>query len=109
MATLTVQKADFDGLNATYDPADVAGDQFAWGSNIALIVKNDDASSHTVTITSQRAATQGYTTADTTVTVPAGEERIIGGLLRDAFRDSDGFVQVSYDAVTSVTVAAISV
>ena len=109
MATLSVQRADYDGLTPTFSAADVAGDQYQWSSTTFLYVKNDDASPHTITVTSQYSARPGLTPTDTEIVIAAGEERVIAGLTRDGFRDSNGFVQITYDDVTSVTVAAINV
>lgn len=109
MATLTPQKADFDGLAPVFAAADVAGDEFPWAQQTVLYVKNGDASPHTVTIASQYTARPGLTPTDVEVVVAAGEEAVIGDLTRDGFRDANGNVQVTYDAVTSVTVAAITV
>ncbi|MEA3250145.1 MAG: hypothetical protein U9Q35_00975 [Pseudomonadota bacterium] len=109
MATLTVQKSSIDGIAPTYAAADIAGDEFAWGRSAFLHVKNGDAASHTVTIASQVTARPGIAPADIAVAVPAGEERIIGPFTEGAFKDGNGSVQVGYDAVASVTVAAISV
>lgn len=116
MATLTVQNASLDGLEPTYAAADAAGDEFsgqetglAVTARVLLHVKNGDASPHTVTVASQvDTPPAGTAAADKVVSIPAGEERIIGrfpaGLV-----DADGLVHVTYDAVTSVTVAAIRV
>lgn len=43
------------------------------------------------------------------VAVPDGEERIIGPFSKNRFDDVDGKVQVTYSAVTSVTVAVVEV
>lgn len=110
MATLTVQDLVEDGIDPTYAAADAAGDEFAWEKGVFLHVKNGDASSHTVTVASQWSNLRpGLATDDLAVAVPAGEERLIGPLYRPAYRDSDGNVQVSYDAVTSVTVGVFAV
>lgn len=109
MATLTVQQMDAAGLEPSYAAADAGGDEFTWSKWSFLHVKNGDASSHDVTITEQRTADiPGYAQADLVVSIPAGEERMIGPLDRQAYQDVDGLVQVSYDGVTSVTVAAIA-
>lgn len=108
MATLTVQDVARTGLNPSYDSADVAGDEFINDGNTILHAKNGDASSKTVTITSYADTGVGLTTEDISVTIPAGEERMIGPLPKSAYNDTNNKAQVSYDAVTSVTVAAIS-
>lgn len=108
MAQLTVQNSSIDGLSATYDSADVAGDSFLNDGQVVLHVKNGDTSSHTVTLNVQKAIEYG-TLTDPTVTVAAGDDEFIGPFDREWFNDSDKLVQVDYDAVTSVTVAAIKV
>lgn len=107
MATLSVDSLDITGLNATYVAADVAGDAIPWSATAFLHVVNGDTVSHTATIASQFAARPGVAPADIAVAIPAGEERFIGPFDRNLFRNSDGNVAVSYDAVTGITVAAI--
>lgn len=108
MAELTVQDVARDGLQPSYDAAASGGDSFANNGNTLFHVKNDDASSHTATIASEANAPVGTAQADISVAVPAGEERMIGPLPKGAFNDGNGLANVTYDAVTSVTVAAIS-
>lgn len=112
MATLTVQTiARESGLGTTdptYAAADVAGDEFANPSGRTFFhIKNGDGSPHTVTFDSIEACSQGGD-HDLAVVVAAGEERMIGPFPTARWNDGSGLVQVSYDAVTSVTVAAIS-
>lgn len=108
MATLSVQQMSPDGITPSYTSADGAGDEFEWGRYAFIHVKNGDTSDHTVTVAEQHdSAPAGYQEADLSVTVPNGGEQMIGPLDREAYQDDNGLVQVSYDAVTSVTVAAI--
>jgi hypothetical protein len=108
MTQLTVQDMSASGLSPSYTAADSGGDSFVWGRYAFVHVKNDDSGEHTVTITEQHdSAPAGYQEVDLSVAVPAGEERMIGPLDREAYQDPDGLVQMSYDAETSVTVAAI--
>ncbi|MCZ6721845.1 MAG: hypothetical protein O7A65_09920, partial [Proteobacteria bacterium] len=77
------------------------------------MVKNGDASAHTATVTVQDSSVTvagfgALTKTNPQVSVPASGERWIGPFA-EAFNDATGFVQVTYDAVTSVTVAAIKV
>lgn len=107
MATLTAQALAAAGLNPTYAAADVAGDEFAWSNGVFCHVKNDDAGSHTVTVVSQATARPGIAPANIEVAIPAGEARFIGPLNQSLFADADGNVQITYDAVTSVTIAVL--
>ncbi len=112
MATLTAQDSTDSGADLTFLSASGGGDQFLNASNTLLIVKNDDASSKDVTVTAQSTSvnTPGYgttTKADTVHTVAAGAVAIIGTFGSRAFNDSDGFIQVTYSAVTSLTVAVL--
>ena len=45
--------------------------------------------------------------ADRTVSIPAGEERMVGPFQAATYNDSGGLVQLTYDGVTSVTIAII--
>lgn len=108
MATLTVQAVDLDGLKPSYGVCASGGDEFVNSGKDFIHVKNGDASPHTVTVDSQQACNQGFD-HDAAVAIPAGEERMIGPFSKDRFNDSEEKVQISYDAVTSMTIAAIRV
>lgn len=109
MATLTTQTITRAGLNATYAAASGGGDKIKPGDAVFLHIKNGDSGSHTVTIATP-GTVEGQAIADLAVAVPAGENRMIGPLSAALFRNpSDGLVGVTYDAVTSVTVAAIRI
>lgn len=108
MAELTVQEIDISGLNPSFAAADSEGDAFINHGNTYLHVKNDDSSSHTVTLNVQKSVEFG-TLSNPTVEVPAGEERIIGPFDREWFNDNDKMVHVDYDAVASVTIAVIQI
>lgn len=104
---LTVQQIDRDGLEATYSSANADGNHFDNQADhrTFLHVKNDDGSDHTVTLTVQETV-DGQSVTNPTVTVTAGEERFIGPFPASIY-NSSGQVYVEFDAVTSVTVAAI--
>ncbi|MFC4333862.1 hypothetical protein [Salininema proteolyticum] len=70
-------------------------------SNMFLVVKNDDASSHTATIATP-GAVKGLAIDDVAVTVADGDYAIVP--LSLIFRGSTGRASISYDAVTSVSV-----
>lgn len=111
MATLTVQDIVETGLNATYDAANAGGDTFQNSSNgrIFLHVKNDDASSHTVTVAAT-ASTYNLPGIglvdknDISVSVPASGERFIGPFALSAFGANP---DITYDDVTSVSIAVV--
>lgn len=113
MATLTVQDVTESGLEATYSAAEAGGDTFnnSQGGRTFIHVKNGDASSHTVTVTPDQSSKEvaGFgtlTKPEISVAIPAGEERFIGPFPHLAFSSAP---DVQYDAVTSVTIAAIKV
>lgn len=110
MAVLTVQQAVLAGLTPTYAAASVGGDSFANDGRIFLHVKNSDSSSHVTTVASQKPTVPGYTPANNAVTVPITTgDKIIGPFDPTVWNDADGKVQVTYAAVTGMTVAAIRV
>lgn len=111
MATLSVESIAESGLDATYNVAAAGGDTFSNDSSarIFLHVKNGDASPHTVTVASivSSREIQGLgtvTKADASAAIPAGEDRFIGPFPFTAFGASP---DITYDDVTSVTIAAL--
>lgn len=108
MATLTTQEIDRDGLDPSFAAAAAGGDECETGRDVFLVVKNGDTSSHDVTLAAQKSVA-GLDVADRVVSVPDGEERWIR--VTDVFADPDNGdrCQISYDAVTSVTVGVFKV
>jgi hypothetical protein len=106
MAKLTPQKVSLDGLNPTFAAADVAGDRFTNYGKTIFHVKNGDTVSKTVTINASKLCSHGYM-HDETVSIPANDGIQIGPFKKDRFNTENSEVEVSYDDVTSVTVAAI--
>lgn len=107
MATLTAQQIDTSGIAPSYAAADVAGDVFAHAADVFVHIKNGDASSHTASVVSQFTDSPGISAANLDITVPAGEERMFGPFNGRVFANSDGNVEITYDDVTSVTVAVL--
>lgn len=105
MATLTKQQIAKTGLNPALVAADVAGDDIPNTGREYLHVKNDDASSTTVTVDAKQTCSGGEL-HDLVVAVPAGEERLIGPFDPAIYNAADGNVEVSYSSVTSLTVGA---
>lgn len=114
MAVLTLNIITSLGVTATYAAATATGDSFPSTSDerVFLHVKNGAASPITVTIPAQTASEKVAGVGPITVpskggTVPASGDALFGPFPRD-YIGANGQVQVSYSAVTSVTVAAYS-
>ena len=108
MATLSVQSPSTSGIALTFGSAASGGDQFLNDGKTVLIVKNGDSSAKTVTVAGQTNCNQG-TKHNSVVSVAAGAEEIIGPFNPAFFNDANGYAQVTYSAVTSVTVAVVKV
>lgn len=108
MATLTVTQMAETGTQPSLTAAAAGGDSWSWTDSAFVYLTNGDASSHTVTITSEAVDEPGLAVTDLAVAVPAGESRMIGPIDK-AYKGSDGNVDMSYDAVTSVTVGVFKV
>lgn len=109
MATLTVGAASraTAGYNLTgLTAAAGGGDKFTNDGQTFLIIKNADASSHTVTPTIQQGV-DGQVPANVASTILAGETHVIGPFPTAIYNDAGGFCNLTYSAVTSVTVAAV--
>lgn len=103
MATLNVQKASLSGLTVSMVAATAGGDTFPNDGYTFLQVKNDDASEKTITIGAVRACNHGFM-HDATVAIAAGDTKVIGPFPVERF---GGTPDITYSAVTSVTIAAI--
>jgi hypothetical protein len=102
MAKLAVQRIEFLGLNPRYTPVSAGGDTFPLYEKMFLHVKN--ASGSPVTITIQAPGTvEGLRILPLEVTVPPGEERMIGSFSSSIYSDT---LTVSYSDPASVTIAA---
>ncbi|MGW2547495.1 hypothetical protein ACWC5I_43130 [Kitasatospora sp. NPDC001574] len=84
--------------------ASAGGDTAPTGPNRFLVIKNGDASSHIVTVATP-GTVNGLAVADAVVTVPAGAvwQIPLGGVFAGATARR---ANITYDAVTSVTVGA---
>lgn len=95
---------------AVVTAASVGGDAFVHQGRELLVIKNGDASPHTATIKSQANNFGTQNTADDlAVVVAAGKIAIVNPLSAAKFRDASGLVQITWDAVTSVTVKLYSI
>ncbi len=116
MATLTVQNLSQSGLTPSLSAAASGGDDFVAADDQRHFVEvdNADSSSHTATIAAQRSTAQQAgvgekAVADISVAVAAGARALIGPITSAYIRSNDGKVEITYDAVTSVTVGAFKV
>lgn len=101
-ASLASQRVVVTGLAAVLSPATAEGDTMRPNLGAFLYVVNDDTNPHDVTVNDPR---PGGT--DIVVTVADGTEAFIGPI-DGPYRDrNDGYAHISYDDVTSVTVAAL--
>lgn len=107
MATLSVQSVTHSGLAPTFTAAAAGGDACPTGSGIVLLVQNGDSGSHTVTLVTP-GTVDGLAVADRAIVVAAGATAFIP--VADVYRDrSTGLASITYDGVTSVTVAVVRV
>ena len=105
---LTVYGPTIGGTEPTYASATLTdGDMFKNSGNEFIHVKNGGGGAVAVTIPTPKTI-KGLAIEDKVVSVPAGEERIIGrfdpGLYNQSGADA-GMCYIEYDQVTSVTVA----
>ena len=107
MAQLTVNQVSLTGVTVTPGAAAVGGDTFLNNGKTVLEVTNGSGGSINVTIDSLVACNQG-SDHDIVVAVANGVTKRIGPFDPSRFNNSAGLTSVSYSAVTSVTVAAVS-
>lgn len=111
MATLTVQNIDNDGLTPSFASANSGGDDFVCQDDqrTYLEVLNGGGSTITVTVAAQQSSAQqsgvgAVAVSALTMSVAASGRGKLGPFGAAHIRGNDGKVQVSYSAVTSVTV-----
>lgn len=110
MAALATNVVPLTGLqlDALLVAATSGGDDCQTGAGVFLAVKNGDASSHTVTLVTPGTVDGDLAIADRAVTVAAGKTQLVP--LTATYRNpSTGRASITYDAVTSVSVAVIRV
>ncbi len=107
MAALPTQVPPLAGLAVDYDPAAGGGDTCQTGAGVLLLVKNGDASTHTVTLVTP-GTVNGLAIADRAIPVAAGVTAAIP-VTNDYRNPSTGRAAVTYDGVTSVEVAVLRV
>lgn len=108
MATLSYQQVKTTGTTVTFSAATSGGDAVKPNDRGLVLVKNGDSASHTVTVVTPGNDEYSQARPDVTVTVGASATAAIGPFPKD-LADNNGLVQLTYSAVTSVTVAAVQV
>lgn len=110
MATLTVQDIDLDGLNShTWQAASAGGDEFDNSSGKVLLhIQHVGGATApiVVTVDSQRQCDQGFD-HDVTINIDFGEDVLAGPFNKLRFNDTGENVQITYDDVTDLEVAAL--
>jgi len=108
VAVLTVTPIVATGVTPTLAAASAGGDQVPTGNKTFLMVTNGSASAVTVTaVTTQ--SVSGLAVADAAVSVAAGTSKFIGPFPASLFANASNNVDITYSAVTSVTVGAFSI
>lgn len=98
MATYTVQTANRAGVQLTKN-AVASSDEFANDGRTAILVTNGSGGILIVTIVTT-STVDGLAVADRAVSIPDGEERIIGPFPAGTY---GAIVTLQYDGTTSVT------
>lgn len=107
MAALSTASVGLSGAAVTFTPATSGGDDCATGAGVVLLVKNDDTASHTVTLVTP-GQVNGLAIDDRAITVAASTTTAIP--VTGDYRDkTTGRASITYDAVTSVSVAVVRV
>ena len=112
MATLTILTSSLADQDLAPASCAGGGDQVLNDGNIILYFKNTNASDRTITMASGgtvKTSGGSLAIADVTLTVSQNEEKIIGPFDPSVFNDSNGYLQLTYDAVTNLTVKPIRV
>jgi hypothetical protein len=116
MAILTPSVTGYSGVNHTFTAASTGGDSFTNDGKTVVLFANTNASSRTLTIAANTITKQGIGAVaipSTTISLPNsttnGGVCMAGPFPVDRFNDSNGRVNLSYDAVTGLTVAVVKI
>lgn len=109
MAVQTVQTVNRSGLqlDTVAVAADAAlSDKWIGTGSEFLYINNGGASSLTVTFPIQQTV-DGQTVTSRTMTVAAGKHALVGPFPTGVFNDANGYVNVQWSEVSSVTIAVL--
>lgn len=109
MAALTTQNIVDAGTAPTFDAAAATSNtaEVGNGKNTFYVVKNGDASPHTVTVTVPGETSYGQDTPDPAIVIAAGEEAWIPLRKEYDAADGTGRATIGLDATTSITHAVV--
>lgn len=99
---LTSTQIVLAGVELELEAATADGNYFPCSGKDVFVINNASASPVTVTFDSKRLVYG--TDVNPAVVIPAGETHLIGPFLKERFDDGDGYVHLTYSAVTDVTV-----
>lgn len=108
MATLSYEQSKAVGEELTMAAASAGGDKVAPNPRGAVLVRNGDASSKTVTVDVPGNDKYGSARPNIAFAVPAGAIASLGPFPADLAGD-DGLVALTYSAVTNVFVGAVQI
>lgn len=94
------------GTEVTFEACNVDGNFFENNGKMFIWVKNGSASVVTVNIDSPTNCNYGFA-HDVAVAITAGEDRLIGVFPIARFNDASKHVNITYSAVTTVTIALV--
>jgi hypothetical protein len=108
LATQAISRAT--AAAPSYAAAAGGGDTFTPDRDTFLHVKNGSGGAITVTVVTPRADALGNAIADNAVSVPAGQERMLGPYPAEHYADpADGLADITYSGVTSLTIGVFRV
>lgn len=109
MSLIPTQTVTAGGLAPSLQAASAGGDTYSPSATTMLYIKNGDSAQHTVTVHTTFSA-YGQPISNVAINVPAGGEIMCGpfdpGMVADP---ATTLATVTYDAVTNMSIAAISV
>lgn len=109
MSQLATQTVTAAGMSPSLQACTSGGDTYSPSATTMLLIKNGDSAQHTVTVHTTFSA-YGQPISNVAIPVPAGSEVMAGpfdpGMVANP---QTTLATVTYDAVTSLTIAAISV
>ena len=108
MALLTTQTISQAGIQPALQAASSGGDQYQPGANVFLLVKNGDSVQHTLTVHTT-ATVYGQPISNIAIPLPSGSETYCGPYdPGEVAQPGSTLANLTYDAVTNVTIAVIA-